>query len=333
MWHSRILSKTKNYNSIFKIFCSSVVVALLFLLLTVELEIAGRSVIFNLLWDYSHVFVFMIISFSLLIVLNYRRQPIDSWSVRSFVEVLLVSSALAILTEFLQVGMRRDADLKDALLDFSGIFLVVFGLLLWKKKGVLRQKKTLKSWLRLLYIIVLLVIFVPFGYALSSNILQYLRYEKMFPLIASFEKKWELSRWATNNNATMAISDDIYSEGQASLKVSCFPSEYPGVRLKHPPRDWSGFEYFSLDIINDMKTPFSLTIKIDDDNSTNYYTRFNKLFFITPGVNHLNIFTGEILSAPSKGSLDIKKVRRVVFFCWNPNSTVTFYLDNVRLKK
>jgi len=329
----RLLTKMKDHNPLFKILCSSIAVVMVLLVLIVDIEIPDSGNISNLLWDYAHVFAFMIISFAILLVANYRKESIDFWSLRSFVEAFLISSILAIITEFLQVGMRRDADPKDALLDLSGIVLVVFGLLLWKKKGVLSWKKKLKVWLRAFYIIVLLVVFVPFGFALSSNILQHLRYNKMFPLIATFEKKWILSRWAANNNTTIAISKDACSEGQASLKVVCSPSTYPGVYLKHPPRDWSESEYFSLDIINDTKTPFPLTIRSDDDNSTDYYTRFNKPFFINPGVNHLTISITEILNGPQNRNLHIKKIKRGAFFLENPSLEVTFYVDNVRLKR
>jgi hypothetical protein len=144
-------------------------------------------------------------------------------------------------------------------------------------------------------------------------------------LIESFESPDCLLFWG-ENAATRTRSSLHAVEGKYSLAINLFPAEYAGVDTYKLPRNWSYATSFTMEIFNPQQESYWFTVRVDDHTSTGYRSRFNQIFNLVPGPNHLQIAVSEI----SK-KINIKQVSYLVLFLSNVSHPTTLYLDNLRL--
>jgi hypothetical protein len=153
-----------------------------------------------------------------------------------------------------------------------------------------------------------------------------------FPLLGDFESDAELRLWLAEDRDTLvsgaprARVPQHATRGTHSLRVPIRPGNWPGVRLLCGDRDWSAHRTFAFDLYNDGP-PFTLAFRIDDARSSTHADRYNAALPIAPGANALRLPLAAIARA-----IDVRRVRRVVFFELEPKTEHTFYLDHVRLE-
>ncbi len=131
--------------------------------------------------------------------------------------------------------------------------------------------------------------------------------------------------------ADMSVSDEHATSGEHSLNVIIHRDGLWGGFGPRMPRDWSMYEALKFDIW--CEEDIELCIRIDDENSRDYATRFNlDGLKLRKGRNTVTIPVADLAAR-----IDVTKI--VYFYCFLGNKNLvgpgdwTTYLDNIRLVK
>lgn len=102
------------------------------------------------------------------------------------------------------------------------------------------------------------------------------------------------------------------SRGKRCLKVT-FPAgvEYPGIEAVGIDLDWSGFEFLKLDVFNPQAEPVDLDVRIDDDRSTGYSSRYTGEFLVVNGFSTIEIPISRMTAG--RRNLDPSKPKKASF--------------------
>lgn len=164
-----------------------------------------------------------------------------------------------------------------------------------------------------------LVMFAAFaGFAYSQV--------KEAKMLFDFEDAGDAAKWESANAETSVVADHATSN-KSALKVTLKAAEYPGISTAQIANDWSGYSKLVFDVFADED--FNLAIRIDDENSKDYASRFN--LDKNDVVKGKNTVTIDLVDIGDK--IDLKKVKLLILFSIGTQHDTTCYLDNVRLEK
>jgi len=176
----------------------------------------------------------------------------------------------------------------------------------------------------------LLVACLPLAVALSDEVIA--RFQ--FPVLSDFETPFETSRW--DGGARYSADSSVARHGKASMRVDMDTSLYSGVALVYFPMDWRGYSILSLELLNPSQGGIDITCRIHDlrheEWGQRYEDRFNKVFRLRPGWNHLQIDLKEVARAPAGRTLDLSTIRAVGVFATRLPTPRTIFLDHMRLE-
>jgi len=149
-------------------------------------------------------------------------------------------------------------------------------------------------------------------------------------LLADFENEEERQALLQGDDLKeTALSGEYVKKNKQALKINFPVGGYPGValHLSGDQKDWSQFEAFKFDICG-TGAARPLLIRIDDDNSKDYASRYNNdsSFLLKKGWSTVQLD----LEAVAK-KIDLKKVKMVLIFLAEVKEPTIGYLDNVRL--
>lgn len=145
-------------------------------------------------------------------------------------------------------------------------------------------------------------------------------------VLFDFESADDVAKWEANGSE-MSVSTEHATSGKQSMKVVLKPGEYPGLSTGKIEKDWSAYKELKLDVFADAA--FTIAVRIDDDNSKDYASRYNNEGVeIAKGQSTVTLTLGDV-----GDKIDLKKVKMLCFFAINPDKDITFYVDNVRLEK
>ena len=156
------------------------------------------------------------------------------------------------------------------------------------------------------------------------------------PLILNdFEDQADLTRIVWRCRTTFSLSDRYRTHGKSGLLLTMYPDPYPGMSLKLTPeeRDWRGYRYLALEVINPGATPVALCYRIDDQANPDYQERVNGVFRLAPGVNHLRLELAALRTSGSRRPLLWRRVDKVLFFVVSPPAKVELGVDYLRLER
>jgi len=158
----------------------------------------------------------------------------------------------------------------------------------------------------------------------------------MFPILADFEKVYELSRWETND-AQISLQSGHVQHGDSALAIKFLAGKYPGITLHALQGDWRAYEYLTLNVFNPQATPKRLSLKIYDrqhpHNAYAYQDRFNTHFMIKAGWNNIVVALGDIRLAPKNREMDMGDIIDVSLFLQNQQQPVQLFLDYIYLSQ
>jgi hypothetical protein len=153
------------------------------------------------------------------------------------------------------------------------------------------------------------------------------------PRLASFEQPLELSRWEFDG-CRATRSRNHATDGTWSLRLVMDRGTYPAATLAWPVRDWSAYTALEFDVYLESGPAVDLVLKIEDSaHDGRYADRFHRTVHLVPGPHRVRIPLSEVEEAPLGRKLDLARVRRLQVFAVHLPSTVTVYLDDVRLKR
>ncbi len=150
-------------------------------------------------------------------------------------------------------------------------------------------------------------------------------------VLLDFESDAELDRLYWKCRTLYHLSDKHATHGAKSLKVSFYPSEFPGLAPEFEEDDWSGHRRLLFDIYNPDRDAAQIVVRIDDRIVAKYENRYNQIFSIKSGANQINIPLDGLITSGSKRKLDLDKIKRLLIFMVNPTEKKTLYFDHVRL--
>jgi hypothetical protein len=147
-------------------------------------------------------------------------------------------------------------------------------------------------------------------------------------VVYDFENPGEIVNWQTKIAADVSFSNEHAASGKQSLKVVFKAGVFDWPQIDPiMPRDWSEYQWLKLDVFCEDRMNFM--IRIDDEDSKNYATRYNlDTNWLEKGRNTVVL----PLSAVA-GKIDLSRVRFVSFFGQKIPNDYTFYIDRVRLVK
>ena len=129
-----------------------------------------------------------------------------------------------------------------------------------------------------------------------------------------------------------AIVEEYATHGSHALSVLFQKSvEYSGITAAEIDLDWGGYDTLKVDVYNPQVTPVNLTVRIDDDESTGYSSRYNGEFLLANGQTFLEIPFSKIRG--SDRPLDFSHVKLFTMFMPAPTRDATLYFDNIRLTR
>jgi len=306
------------YNAILLAFLLSVVLGLL-------LGHTGlkETLLIDEFLNLGHVPLFGVFSVVLLWVLNGRAWPVRK---RAYYAISFsVTLLLGVTTEILQsLTPNRDFSFLDMARDAAGA--MIFLTFAWPKRS--SASRSTRAF-RALALAVLVLTSIPLQFAL----LETWRMGRDFPLLDSFERRWETGR-CQENGSRLTISRLHATQGVRSIKVVLAPGIYPGIALDRLKSDWSGYGSFSFDAFLEGGTPLRMTVRINDSqHDQTLDDRFNKGFTLVPGGNRITVDLGEVRKAPRGRAMDMRQVTGVMIFSHLLQEHRTLYFDNFRLEK
>ncbi len=274
--------------------------------------------------NFGHVPLFMVVAAMALWTLDWENWPMTTTI--NYIRAWFIVIAIAILTEGLQqFTSERSFELVDIFNDLIGasVFLVIS----------YQYRRELKKRIRVLLcsaaFFSLLISCLPVIEAAIDE----MRARKDFPLLASFETRWEMKRWKPGEGLFMRVPMHAKS-GSHSLKVILSPGLYPGVTMDHPPRDWRGYNTLTFNAFLEGLDPLPITVRINDlRHNKEYEDRYNRTYTLQPGPNHLTIDLFVVEHAPKGRLMDMKNISNLCIFSYKLQNHRTVYFDNFRLEK
>jgi hypothetical protein len=113
-------------------------------------------------------------------------------------------------------------------------------------------------------------------------------------------------------------------------------SPFSGVSLVYFPRNWTGYRFLHIDVLNPSSEEIQITCRIHDgrheEGEQRYEDRFNKRFLLRQGWNDLRIDLGEVARAPVGRTMDLGEIRAVGLFSSRLPAPRYILVDYVRLE-
>ncbi len=290
-----------------------VVVGLLLVPLPAETRLA------KIVIDTGHTPLFALLTVLMLWPFRHRPPRTQRWAAVGVAALLVVFAGGS---EFIQHFTGRGPSWRDIFANFCGI---AAGLLWMLRRSATR---TLRSRGLAAAAVATIVVgeLAPLA-ALADFVWQHWQ----VPVLASFESSSELLRW-DGNRSRLARVQTHASEGNWALRVELRPGEYPGAALD-PPANWSRYEELRLDVFLDAGPPLPLIVKIEDRlHNLEPEDRFDRLFQLEPGENHLRIPLADVAAAPRERAMDLSQIAFMQIFTLDLEHPRTIYLDNIRLR-
>ena len=273
-------------------------------------------------WDLGHVVAFSLWSYLLVTWIPVgETSPARQWGI-----VLAFCLLAGAATEGIQSLLGGDASPGDLLRDIVGGMIA----LSWFAPSSKILPERLRRTARTVAATLLLVACLPLATALSDEEIARLQ----FPVLSDFETPFEASRW--DGGARLSVDRSVARNGKASLRVDMDTSLYSGVALVYFPRNWRGFRFLNMDVLNPSAEGIDITCRIHDrrhdEGDQRYEDRYNKVFHLRSGWNHLRVDLEEVARAPAGRTLDLGTMRAVGIFAVRLPTPRTIFLDHVRLE-
>ena len=283
----------------FMVIVTKSVVPVLLVVLTFLLFVGGpehySSRVYRDIWDLGHIPLFIVLT-----ILLYRLPFIEhrKW----FVQVAIVFSLamfFAVLSEWLQSGVDRTAELVDVRRDFVGAFI---GTLIVFRKSYGPRK------IFPVLVAAALVLCVFEINPLAKTIIDEYNIYKAGAVLSNLESVFEDERWRGNSEYT--LSAEFVDEGAKSLKVVFNTDSYSGITLKYMCRDWRGKNSLYASVFNPEENSLLINIRINDFLHIKIIVTMTgltgKSFWSKVGI--ILTFQSTILKARQRGERHILKI-------------------------
>jgi len=282
-----------------------------------------RSLFTSSILDFGHIPLFMVITAMMLWVLDWRRWPITS--LKNYILAGAIAIVLSLFTEiFQQFVPGRSFEIRDIVSNLVGstVLLLIF----------YQYKRHMQRGSRLAIFGVACLMLLCAGIPVFTSFMEELRAKRDFPLIASFETRWEMKRWISEGSFDRSTLHTTH--GNRSLLVNLAPGLYPGASFINPHFTWQDYYSLRFDAFLQGDRPLALTVRINDlEHNEEYEDRYNRTFTLRPGPNQVIISLSEVEHAPKGRLMDMEHISVLCLFSYKLHEQRTVYFDNFRLEK
>lgn len=143
-------------------------------------------------------------------------------------------------------------------------------------------------------------------------------------LLGTFDRPEDVRLWEASGAATLTIEPREVTDFNKMAKVVMGQGGFGGLYSYRQPRDWSRYEVLSFVVWSPDRR--GLGIRVDDENSRNYATRYNGDVTIEAGRNLVQIPVRDM-----KAVINPAKVKSMGLFVTNPPKGLSLYFDDIRL--
>jgi hypothetical protein len=282
------------------------------------------SALWERLMDAAHLPLFFGITwyFHLLLPPDGRRGA-------RVLKIAGAGACLAGLVELVQPLTGRSGSIVDFRNGVAGVLAGCVAVQVWQTRSARRWGPVL-----------VLVVGGAFAWALWPAWLEgqgVLWRGRQFPLLGDFEAPAELRLWQAQGGEGKSLTEvhitaEHATRGAHALQVATGRGSWSGVNYVAGDRDWSARRILAADFFN-PEAEFTLYVRVDDDGDCDRMgQRFDREWHLKPGSNRLEITTADLENGPQGRKLNLRAIRRVVFFTGQDQPGRTFFLDNVRLE-
>ncbi|MFC1582178.1 hypothetical protein ACFL4W_01435 [Planctomycetota bacterium] len=152
--------------------------------------------------------------------------------------------------------------------------------------------------------------------------------EKPLFMISDFNTEAEIKKiqGGDSGNVTLTIGPRTVTEMNSVLKMVAKGGSYPGIVFYPPaiPKDWSSYEVIAFTIWSPVDT--TILIRIDDEKSFNYNSRYNTDRRIQKGRSLVQIPIKNL-----RKSIDPSIIKTMILFLGNPPPGQTLWFDDLLL--
>jgi VanZ family protein len=278
---------------------------------------AASSLLLKSVWNFGHIAFFTV-----LMLLIQSFKPLPHW--RQWLIVTVVAIALGVVIEFAQHFVGRDSSVDDVLHNLFGVWLGLF----WGQKP-----NRLVWFLRLIS----LVFIAPAIWLVIDSGVADLNLCKQFPLLNSFESRYEFQQ-LRGNNAQVKIhhTQKFHTHGVSAAQITLGTVPYSGISLSGIYRDWSGYGVLLMDLYNPDREPLELVLRISDAQhdlgGNSFNDRFNRRIVLMKGWTQVQIDLQDVRTAPRNRVMNMNKISNITIFAAQLATKRDFYLDNLKLQ-
>ena len=262
---------------------------------------------------------------------------VSPWAAGSRLRLYAAALAAAALTsvaaELAQSRASRDADLWDVVRSVLGAGGALLAAMAFDTGLPRLSSRSVRAVLLCAAAISMLAPAVPaLGLAVAAR-----QRRAAFPRLCDFESSWE-RRFLVTQDAELRLTvcprDWAGSALGRVAQVTFHPANYPGIILRGPFPDWTGYDRLAFEVYSGMDSAVDLELRIHDVGHDESFTdRFNRTLRIAPGANRVAIALAEVRAAPAGRSLDMGHIAALVLFVDHLKKPCTLYLDAFRLER
>jgi hypothetical protein len=239
---------------------------------------------------------------------------------------------LGVLFEFAQNMTGRSASMHDAITNGLGIIAAVALCF----AALNAREHSDRRWLSLTASAIAMVMI---GLALARPvriITDIIAAKQSFPLINSFEREMELTRWYFDDCRGQR-TDQHATDGKYAMRIMLDRAPHPAATLIETVPDWSDVQSLELDVTlaRSYPQPLQVILKVIDKHHANYDTdTARKTFTLQPGkTTHMVIDREEMITGPDTRELDMQSIKLISLLAIAPKTATFMDIDHVLVTK
>jgi hypothetical protein len=291
------------------------------------------TMFWNSIYDAGHAPLF---GFVALCVLSLIRIVLPNMpGPKLYLFAFATTTILGAVTELAQFFSVRDADAGDFIRNAAGAAaFLAFRAALEKRPGggLAISSRVARTALLASASILMLAVFAP----VAVRVADYRERDRNFPILCEFESRWErtfiqpVSAGLEQGLLPAAFGEDA---GRRSGRWTLYSRPWPGLALREPFPDWTGYRALRFEVWSDLDEPVDMTLRAEDrrhDPGADDRARIR--FTVEPGWNEIRVDLDRLRDAPPSRALDMDEVALVMIYARSPEEPFTLWIDSVRLE-
>lgn len=287
------------------------------------------------LFETGHVPLFGVAGLLLLRIVRARRGSAVA-TVADVLIALLATAILSLAAEAFQVFQPgRDANVGDAGKNLLGAacFLAIAAAVqpgLWQRLGT--DGPTAARMVLVAAVLTLALALAP----LAGVGWHYYQRAGAVPMLADFTASWQrpfMSLGRSELEIVRAPDGWREMEGREVSRLTFLDAPWPGVTVREPWPDWSGYRALRFQVWSELEQPVEIVLRVDDTHrERDHADRFNGSFIVMPGRNDFAVPLETIADGPRARRLDLADISQFILFSRRPGEPFALYFGPVWLE-